>query len=675
MATSPDGVLSATFDPDRNLVTLLTGGWPEPGVLRTTEVTNPRPSGGTTGWRVSAGETITYLADDGGQPCIEVRDVPGNGGLYVDPNANLTPGLGKWIAAAYDVRALDPGTAAEFRMRPAGYSGTTIEVNGLVGRPLEKPFVNYIANPSFETGISGAVASSDITLSHSAFAYVGSRSLGCTVSATPGGFTYVTQNQVDTAPGEYVAWKGMVRSSGGSYRYRARFLFFDTSNTQIGTSAWLPYVTGPSASWVEVQAATTAAPPNAAKARLYLYVATMTTDSGPAGGVFATDAWIMGKGPTADEADNQVATYFDGATTSTADMKYEWDGPAHGSTSRALRPYQRVSIAAQVTAHDAAGYVRMLMWPGSVVSANNGFRFRRAVVAVADTEAEALAAVASFFDGSTPATGGLEYGWSGTANNSRSTESWVLEVPDRVSLTRSVAGASPVPVRGAQQASAPGGVLLWSDNEAPLDAVVTYTATGYRFGLVMGTATVNLTTEGAEWGAWLKIPGRPEMTVRAKVRAVGDMTRETLGGRWVIPGGPTIAQAGAGALAQSAGMGPLSATLELTTYNPGDLAAVLRTLEQAPAQTVLVQTGQPEELPSGYYQAENWTVNNPTGLRSDLEPMRHIILPLVQAAVPAGPASGWTGTTLQDIYNQFPTLQDIVDADRTLLDLATGAWS
>ncbi len=49
-------------------------------LLRTNLVTNPRPAGSTAGWAVSSGESITFVANDGGEPCIEALDAAGGGG-------------------------------------------------------------------------------------------------------------------------------------------------------------------------------------------------------------------------------------------------------------------------------------------------------------------------------------------------------------------------------------------------------------------------------------------------------------------------------------------------------------------------------------------------------------------------------------------------------------------
>ena len=76
--------------------------------------------------------------------------------------------------------------------------------------------------------------------------------------------------------------------------------------------------------------------------------------------------------------------------------------------------YVRGVSCAQVTARSESGYLRTLIWPsyGSDGGPAGGFRFRNAVLAVADTQSAAEAAVASYFDGDTPASGNLSYRWA-----------------------------------------------------------------------------------------------------------------------------------------------------------------------------------------------------------------------------------------------------------------------
>lgn len=82
--------------------------------------------------------------------------------------------------------------------------------------------------------------------------------------------------------------------------------------------------------------------------------------------------------------------------------------------------FTRIMHAARISAMPAGAYLRTLLWPDGASTA--GFRFGRASVAFADTEAEALAAVADWFDGSNPprnAAGTVE--WDGVPFESSST--------------------------------------------------------------------------------------------------------------------------------------------------------------------------------------------------------------------------------------------------------------
>ena len=74
--------------------------------------------------------------------------------------------------------------------------------------------------------------------------------------------------------------------------------------------------------------------------------------------------------------------------------------------------YTRVLVSRPVTAADPGSYFRTLVWPSAPLGEGAGFRVRRWVIAVADTQAAAEAAVASYFDGDTPASGNLSYRWA-----------------------------------------------------------------------------------------------------------------------------------------------------------------------------------------------------------------------------------------------------------------------
>src|SRR5690606_16251368 len=62
MATSPDGILEAAFDPAQNLTRLVVDGgmWPVPGVLRRNLIPNPSFEGVSSGalWGVTGGTGV-----------------------------------------------------------------------------------------------------------------------------------------------------------------------------------------------------------------------------------------------------------------------------------------------------------------------------------------------------------------------------------------------------------------------------------------------------------------------------------------------------------------------------------------------------------------------------------------------------------------------------------------
>src|SRR5699024_696630 len=85
--------------------------------------------------------------------------------------------------------------------------------------------------------------------------------------------------------------------------------------------------------------------------------------------------------------------------------------------------YNRIRFEArQITELPEGGYFRTLLWP-SGASANQGFRFRRWIVVVADTEEEANLAASTYFDGeSEDKSSTTKYKWTGAVGNSPSQE-------------------------------------------------------------------------------------------------------------------------------------------------------------------------------------------------------------------------------------------------------------
>ena len=102
----------------------------EPGapaqLVATNSMVNPVGPGATdaSGWAVSTGEELTFVIEDG-EPALRAYDPVGNGNVYIDPEARPNPGLGKWVAFAAEVKAMD-ASRTDGVWRISGYSGTAI---------------------------------------------------------------------------------------------------------------------------------------------------------------------------------------------------------------------------------------------------------------------------------------------------------------------------------------------------------------------------------------------------------------------------------------------------------------------------------------------------------------------------------------------------------------------
>lgn len=254
-------------------------------------------------------------------------------------------------------------------------------------------------------------------------------------------------------------------------------------------------------------------------------------------------------------------------------------------------------------------------------------------------------------------------------------DEWPATV-ETVTVYRTVGGTT-TPVRGAQDRPAPDGVLIWSDNECPMDVSATYACEGYDGSTLVATSTVTVSTTGAEPGMWAKVPGNASLNIRLALVDVADQVRPTLGGTYQIPGGVAVSQSATGALAQSAGMGALTTSIVLQADTVAQRAALEQVVASAPGQVVLLQEGLDEELPSGYYQVgELRRLSSGARVRTTVYPMRRLALPLTESIMPAGSSTGYTGVTYDDVLADFATYQALEDGPpATYLDLARGEWS
>lgn len=241
------------------------------------------------------------------------------------------------------------------------------------------------------------------------------------------------------------------------------------------------------------------------------------------------------------------------------------------------------------------------------------------------------------------------------------------EWPDLVSsitITRTSPGVGTMPVRGVERRTVAGGVWAGSDNEAPLEQSVTYTATGHgSFGETVATSTVTVSTTGAAWGVWLKDPGEPSRTVVVPLRERAPAGSVTQGGIYQVLGGPAI---------------PQWSGVEATTHT---LTVLPRTTEQVSAleglltsaRTLLVQTGQPEEIPSGYYQVGSVTQANPAQVLANVYTAREVTITLTATTVPVGAGVQFTGVTYETVRQEHATYQDVRGDNDTYFDVLMGA--
>lgn len=670
MATSPDGILEAAFDPAQNLTRLVVDGgmWRVPGVLRTNQTTNPRPTSSAR-WRVSGGETVTFLANDRGKPALEYLDPVGEGGLYGDPQDNYQPALGQYAALGYDLCALDAQTADRMRVIWSGYSGDTPSVTSMVA-PLERPRVNLCIDPRATAAARWSAAGTAYNITET---MVTGATDGPTLPDGSKATTYARYTMGATGDGTNT-WYGYspVAPAGTPYPAGTKAvlaIYARPSRRQVNARLY-GRAYGATGAIVDAQFGDYAT----LEAGQWTRLAMVHTSTQAIGGWLPyahVSAPTWQPGDTMDVTAvliepfaETITPHFDAAMAATANVEPVWVGTPNASVSRGLRPYQRVVHATRLTAYDPAGYLRALIWPNPQVAyPGNGFRVREAVVAFADTEAAARDAVAAFFDGDTPQSGSIVRYWTGTSSASSSVEELVAGPVSRVLIERSSAGVPTEPVRNAAGVPAAGGWFLGYDDAAPMDTTVTYTVTALdAYGGVVGTASVTIDTSGAEWGLWLKAPGRPQLTCRVTFRGIGDRSSPTQGGIYQVPGG--------GSIPQWSGIDTESLTIELATETDTDrvrLDALLRA-----ERVLLIQSGQPEEIPSGYYFVSVAPRSNPGQMRSDEEPYRVTTLELTATSAPVGEGQGFTGTTYETVRQTYATYADLLAGNATYFDVLAG---
>ncbi|WP_454728982.1 hypothetical protein [Cellulosimicrobium protaetiae] len=231
--------------------------------------------------------------------------------------------------------------------------------------------------------------------------------------------------------------------------------------------------------------------------------------------------------------------------------------------------------------------------------------------------------------------------------------SWLL-------ITRASAGVATEPVRAANTVRTAGGWWLGVDDAAPMDTSCTYTVTGIDdYGGVVASSSVAIETSGAAKGLWLKAPGRPQLTCRVRLIDPGENSAATQGTVFQVPGGGTIPQwSGVDGDTRRLVVGAVS------TQDVTRLRALL-----AAERTLLIQSRQPEQFPSGYWFVHTEGITR-LGPATD---QAWFGLPVTRTSAPVGEGQGFTGTTYETVRQTFATYADMAASNATYFDVQQGA--
>ena len=231
--------------------------------------------------------------------------------------------------------------------------------------------------------------------------------------------------------------------------------------------------------------------------------------------------------------------------------------------------------------------------------------------------------------------------------------SWAT-VPAKVTITRRVPGGAGELVRGWINTETVGGYVVATDHEMPIDSSVTYSITGYSAaGAALESAQATISTAGAASGLWIKVPGRPDLTVRVGIApgGVGEVVSQTVGGAYQILGGGTVA------VAQYGGAAPWTQSLTVQALDAatvGRVRAILGNLSGSASRVLLFQLAGGDDVPGGWAfvakVSESLLAQVAGGGGG-----RRWTLDLTAARTPAGTSAGavWTYAALAATYSSY----------------------
>lgn len=235
---------------------------------------------------------------------------------------------------------------------------------------------------------------------------------------------------------------------------------------------------------------------------------------------------------------------------------------------------------------------------------------------------------------------------------------------DAITIVRQVPGLADVPVRGIEALSVVAGYFVGSDPEAPLESLVSYVVTGLHSGAMVASASVSVSTEGAECGLWLKVPGQPDLTAHVPFRALSDVDSDTIGGVYQIVGGGMVSQT----TAQWSGIESDRATVQVSPRR-GQQVARLRAALSA-ARVLLLQPVGSEDLDAGWYFVSSVSRGNPGGF--DAFGFRVFDLSVQRTGVPAGTGQGIPGVSWSTVAGTYESWSALMAANDAWFDVMQG---
>lgn len=232
----------------------------------------------------------------------------------------------------------------------------------------------------------------------------------------------------------------------------------------------------------------------------------------------------------------------------------------------------------------------------------------------------------------------------------------------RVTIHRSETSGD-VRIRGGN-ATAVGGFLVISDNECPLDSMVTYTVRGYSTtNVLVKTVVLSISTTGAAPGVWIKLAGDPNGTSRGSQKTLSDTSSTTQGGIYQVAGGSGVGVGSYG------GQDATEFSVTLQVQTAAEDAALSETFRRG--RIVLLQSvALIKPFPDGWYflkQVRRSLITHADGVEGALWSFE-----AAASTRPSGDSAGVAGVTYALLKAKYPTYDVMKATGLTYFELAQG---